>query len=126
MEANKTANNLIPDKAFSILEKAIAECERTSDNSYKFADTNKMTPEGFANIRKANIYKNFQMVFSMIHYTMSYINKLSVAINKLPDNDEFNAVKAELHEAKEQVQQMVDNTKSAMDEIRDEEEGIHE
>jgi methyl-accepting chemotaxis protein len=126
MESNKTADNLIPDKAFSILQKAINDCKKTSESSYKLAGTYKMTPEGLANMRKANIYKNLQMVFSMIHYTMSYINKLSVAINKLPDNDEFNAVKAELHEAKEQVQQMVDDTKSAMDEIRDEEEGLHE
>jgi len=42
-----------------------------------------MTPEGLANMRKANIYKNLQTVFSMIHYTMSCINKLSVAINNL-------------------------------------------
>jgi hypothetical protein len=35
----------------------------------------------------------------MIHYTIS----ISIAINKLPDNDDFNAVKAELHETKEQV-----------------------
>ena len=59
-----------------------------------------MTPEGLANMRKANIYKNLQTVFSMIHYTMSCINKLSVTINNLPDNDEFNTVKAELHEPK--------------------------
>ena len=101
MEPNKTADNLIPDEAFSILQKAINDSKKTSDSSYKLAGTYKMTAEGLANMRKANIYKNFQMVFSMIHYTLSYINKLSIAINKLPDNDEFNAVKAELYEAKE-------------------------
>ena len=85
-----------------------------------------MTPEGLANMRKANIYKNLQTVFSMIHYTMSCINKLSVAINNLPDNDEFNTVEAELHETKEQVQSMIDDAKSVMNEIREEEEGLHE
>ena len=33
-----------------------------------------MTPEGLANMRKANIYKNLQTVFSMIHYTMSVVS----------------------------------------------------
>jgi hypothetical protein len=126
MESNKTADNLIPDQAFLILEKAINDSKKTSDSNYKFADTNKMTPEGLASMRKANIYKNFEMMFSIIHYTMSCINKLSIAINRLPDNDDFNAVKAELHETKEQVQSMIDNAKSAMEEIREEEEGIHE
>ena len=44
-------------------------------------------------------------------------------LNKLPDNE---AVKAELNETKGTVQSIANYAKNALDEIREEEEGLHQ
>lgn len=119
------ANPIISDKAFSILKQLSKEFAELKNIGVPELEKEKNKKWKAVYLSLLYSISNFELLTSFLELSFIAINNLGNAIDKLPDEQEFNSVREELEKTKGQVTQTLTPIQKLLDEsIKQQKRGI--